>query len=272
MAINIATAASAVEAVTGLLSTGVSLGSITFQTMEVPEKITSGGTQQMAVHKLLGGQRVIDVLGPDERSLEWTGIFRGPTAASRAQQLDALRTAGSAVQLRWLGQVRKVVVQSVELDWTRGGYRIPYRISCTVIPQPSAPPQPGLIDQLASDVSSALGINGILPDISSALSTVQQALPVATVLTGGSPALLSLTSAVGTATGIASTGVGLASSSLSSLASTASAASQTIPGNDALSTANSITSATTAATNAVSYGGALDFLGRMTGNLSRVSP
>ncbi len=272
MALTLSVAAGLAETLTGLVAGGVSLGSVTFQDMEVPEKITSGGTQQLTVHRLLGGMRVIDAMGPDDRSLDWSGIFRGLSAASRGRQLDAMRTAGKPVQLRWLGEVRTVIVQSCELDWTKGGNRIPYRISCTVVPRPATPAKPGLLQQLGSDITSALGIDGILPDISGALQQVQAAMPVAAVLTGGSSTFLALSGAVGTASGIASAGAALGNGALDSLSSAASAAGQTIPSVDAGSMASSIQSALTAATSASTYGAIGDLVSRVSGNLSRVSP
>ena len=272
MALTLSVAAGLAETLTGLLAGGVSLGPVVFDGMEVPEKIASGGTQQLTVHRLMGGARVIDAMGPDDRSLDWSGIFRGPSAASRARQLDGLRSAGAQVQLRWLCEVRTVVVQSCELDWTRGGYRVPYRVSCTVVPQPTAPAQPGLLQQLGSDVTSALGIGNILPDVSSALQRVQAALPVAAALTGGSSAFLALSSAVGTASSVASAGAALGSSTLTSLSATAAAAGQTLPSVDAGSMASGIRSALSAATSAASYGAVGDLVSRVAGNLSRVSP
>ena len=40
------------------------LGPIAFADFATPDCAPFGGRQQMAVHKLIGGQRVIDTLGP----------------------------------------------------------------------------------------------------------------------------------------------------------------------------------------------------------------
>lgn len=271
MAFNTAVAASLAETLTDLFAGGVSIGPVTFSGMEVPEKLTSGGTQQLAVHKLLGGMRQVDAMGPDDRNIEWNGLFRGATAASRARTLEALRSTGAKVQLRWLSEVRTVIVQMVELDWTRGGYRIPYRIACIVLPQPGAAAKPGLLQQLGSDVTSALGIGGILPDAAAALGQVQSVLPVASVLLGGSPTFLALSGAVGTAAGVASAGAALGNGTLGTLSSQASATGQTLPSTDAPSMAASINGALAAATQASTYGAMGDLVSRVTGNLSRVS-
>ena len=44
----------------------VILGPIALQGFEVPESITIGGAQRLAIHRLPGGARVIDALGPDD--------------------------------------------------------------------------------------------------------------------------------------------------------------------------------------------------------------
>ena len=271
MSLNVARLAGLAATVTGLFASQVSIGGIVLDDFAEPEKLTSGGTQQLAIHRLLGGQRQIDAMGPDERNLEFSGILRGPGAAAKGRSLDALRIAGKAVQLAWLSERRTVVVQSCELDWTRGGYRVPYRIACVVVPTPAAATSPGLLQQIGNDVSSALGIGGLAADASAVLSKVQSVLPGAAVLTGGSPAFLEISGAVGTASSVASVGASLGNSSLGTLSSTAAAQGQGMPGTDAPSASSGILGALSAATSAATYGAAGDLLSRIAGNVGRVS-
>jgi hypothetical protein len=51
------------------------LGPVAFSDFEDPERIRFGGAQRLAVHKLPGGARVIDALGPDDTEIGWSGIF-----------------------------------------------------------------------------------------------------------------------------------------------------------------------------------------------------
>jgi hypothetical protein len=51
------------------------LGSLAFDDWSTPSKMGYGGRQMTAVHKLPGGARVVDTLGPDEKDIQWTGTF-----------------------------------------------------------------------------------------------------------------------------------------------------------------------------------------------------
>ena len=54
---------------------GLLLGPIAFGGREVPDKINWGGKQMLAVHKNIGGTRVIDAMGPDPVDIKWAGHF-----------------------------------------------------------------------------------------------------------------------------------------------------------------------------------------------------
>ena len=99
---------------------------------EVPERISYGGQQQMTVHKMPGGGRVFDKMGPDPSPIQWQGIFLGFTAALRRTQMDAIRVAGEPVLLAWGDQVLTVMVMSIDFD--EGFHQIGYRIRCEVVP------------------------------------------------------------------------------------------------------------------------------------------
>src|SRR5690348_10781053 len=88
----------------------LTLGGITFDDFSTPETIMGGGKQAMVVHKLPGGARVIDTLGPDEADIHWKGQFFGDNAYDMALQLDAMRAGGQLQSLTWGGQYRSVVI------------------------------------------------------------------------------------------------------------------------------------------------------------------
>lgn len=115
-----------------MADTAVILGGVTFTGFEIPEKINFGGRQQVAVHRLIGGSRVVDAMGPDPEPVKWQGQFRGPNALARAQALDEIRRAGAVVELTWFDIFRAVVVTDFHAD-TERFYEVPYSITCEVI-------------------------------------------------------------------------------------------------------------------------------------------
>src|SRR5690242_17085448 len=89
------------------------LGPVAFSDFEVPERIRFGGAQRLTVHKLPGGARVIDALGPDDTELGWSGIFAGPDATERALLLDQLRVRGAVLPLKsWNSRQRNAYTQT----------------------------------------------------------------------------------------------------------------------------------------------------------------
>ena len=102
------------------------LGPIAFTDYSPPECLPFGGRQQMAVHKLIGGQRVIDTLGPDDEDIQWSGRFFGAGALSTCLALDSLRAAGQVLPLSYAG-----------MGYTVRGYSpsasmVEYKIRCVV--------------------------------------------------------------------------------------------------------------------------------------------
>ena len=124
----------------------LTLGPVAFVGFELPSSITLGGRQRLAIHKLPGGLRIIDALGPDPADLAWSGIFSGPDAAERARILDALRVAGLQLLLAWDAFLYTVIIESFEADY-RSPWWIPYRLTCAV-----------LRDEAAALVTTALSL------------------------------------------------------------------------------------------------------------------
>ena len=133
------------------------LGPIAFRDFEVPSNINFGGLQRLAVHRLTGGQRVIDALGPDDSSICFSGVFSGPEATARAQLLDELRTTGSALPLIWYVFYYTVVINQFQASYQNPSW-IPYRLVCSVLRDEAA-----AIIQVAESV-----IGSVMNDVAAA--------------------------------------------------------------------------------------------------------
>ncbi|MBV9784777.1 MAG: hypothetical protein JO264_13290 [Acidisphaera sp.] len=161
------------------------LGPVVFQAFEIPERISFGGAQHLAVHRLPGGARVIDALGRDDAEISWSGIFSGGDATERARLLDVLRAAGGVLPLTWDIFYYSAVIAKFEADY-RHGWWIPYRITCTVLRDEAQ----ALLQDVASlavtavaDLGAAAGYAaGAGVDLSAAQNAV--GVPGATTLAG----------------------------------------------------------------------------------------
>lgn len=125
----------------------LTLDGFVFQDFEIPDEMPWGGAQSLSSKKLIGGARIVDAMGADDRPIEWTGRFRGADAVSRALQLDTKRRAGKSVALTW-GQFSYQVKIASFLPIYQRDNEIPYSISCEVISQ--AP---------ASTAASSIGVD-----------------------------------------------------------------------------------------------------------------
>ena len=200
---------SALEAI-GALFGGygtVTLGPVVFQAQEVPERIDIGGAQSLTVHKLPGGQRVIDAMGRDDTALSWSGIMLGPGAEQRLLLLDSLRVSGQQITLAFGTMSYAVVVANFTGTYRRTN-QAEYSISCEVVQDNAAQfsaPTPTLLQQVTSDMGSALAvIPGDLAPIASLVGGAQGALAVTGALSQGSAAF----TAAGGLLNAATTGVG----------------------------------------------------------------
>ena len=133
------------------------IGPVLLQDFELPERIAWGGAQRMAVHRLPGGQRVIDSMGRDDFDIVWRGIFTGSDAGLRARAIDLMRADGGVWPLTWSSFFYSVVVARFDADYTRENW-IPYRIACTV-----------LRDEAEAVVETGLSLAaGVLADVATA--------------------------------------------------------------------------------------------------------
>lgn len=166
------------------MATILSLGDVLFADLEVPERITFGGGQQLVVHKQVGGTRTVDAMGRDDLPLRWSGTFLGKDALQRARYLDAMRIAGQALPLAWSEFLYTVVIARFEADFERE-WLIPYRIICEVVADHSQPQTslagPSINDLIGADLSTANSLvasigngalTGLMGTVNSAISAV----------------------------------------------------------------------------------------------------
>jgi hypothetical protein len=128
----------------------LTLAGIAFDSFSTPKRMGAGGNQALVVHKLPGGERVIDTLGADEADIGWTGEFFGDDAYASVLALDAIRQAGQVVPLIFAGQYRSVIVSSFNYSLRREPVWCEYQIVCTVYQNPSA----GILGATTSSVES----------------------------------------------------------------------------------------------------------------------
>ena len=104
------------------------IGSLVLQGYEVPSRITIGGSQSITMHKLPGGGRIIDAMGPDDGTIAWRGLFVGPDAAQRARILDSMRSQGTPQLLGFADYTLNVIIVHFEYDYQDRGALVSYRI------------------------------------------------------------------------------------------------------------------------------------------------
>lgn len=160
--------------------TVLTLGDFAFSRFEIPQRINFGGQHRLAVHELVGGVRVVDAMGRSDAPIEWSGLFMGASASTRAAYLDGLRVAGAPLALSWDGFDYTVVIQSFQAEYERF-YQVPYRISCVVVQDNAQPTTqiaaPGVDSLIAADQATC---NSLVTGIADGpLSTVMGTLNTA---------------------------------------------------------------------------------------------
>lgn len=155
----------------------LTLGGIAFDDFSTPSEMMFGGNQAMVIHKLPGGQRVIDTLGPDDAPITWSGQFFGNDAYATSLVLNGMKDAGQVVPLTWGGQFRLVIIDRFLPKVKRMPTWVLYEISCTVYQNP-------MQGNLSTSTSS---IDSLVSDDLSTASDL--ASPEATALANGTAAL-----------------------------------------------------------------------------------
>lgn len=174
----------------------LTLGPVLFYGMEVPDKITHiGGDHALVVHKLVGGNRVVDAMGRDDADIQWSGRFRASSAEVRAKLVDFLRIQGQALDLTWSIFRYQVIIKSFVAEYTNPN-EIPYTISCTVVQDYTSPLLTTLlgIDALiGTDLNALLQVATALniPGVTKAVSAVSSAMGEVQTLEGATSTVIS---------------------------------------------------------------------------------
>jgi hypothetical protein len=256
-----ASVASALETLAFGAAGPVVLGSFAFQDFEVPESITLPVRQAVAVHRLIGGERVLDAMGADYGDVAWAGVMLGGGAQARAQSLKALADAGQAVALTWGTWNFTVLPHWISL---REGYqRIVYAIRCTVIRDDSAAPDQLALDlgaSLAGDIGAAIAGGG--GSVAGALANVQATLQLIGPILPGSAAVRAAWNAVSGAQGVVASAQAAAAAQVAGVGGRAAGLSTPV------STMTDLASAATQTGQLAQAATAGAYLGRMAANLS----
>lgn len=130
------------------------LGDVIFERYEIPERIEFGGKQSLAVHKLIGGRRVVDALGADDHDPTWSGRLQGETATDRALLLDEMRRAGRLLALSFGDFFFSVVISDLKLTFERT-YQVLYSLTVQIVSSDDDAPDDSLDDAVSGDMTAA---------------------------------------------------------------------------------------------------------------------
>lgn len=137
------------------------LGGVVFNNFSPPDKIPFGGKQAMAIHKLPGGSRVIDLLGPDDHDITFNGIFFDDNAMTNCMILDGMRKSGAQIPLIFGGMFYNVIIAEFTAHIVRYPNYVEYSVTCMIAFNPMS----GIVSaisavgsMIASDISSALSL------------------------------------------------------------------------------------------------------------------
>ncbi|MCQ9154072.1 hypothetical protein [Acidomonas methanolica] len=195
----------------------VVIGGMVLTGLEVPDELVVGGQQQLTVHRLLGGGRVIDVLGNDPDRLILRGRFVGPQAQARARMVERMRAAGAAVAFSAAGLSCQVWIAQFAYSYQARGAVCAYMLVLERADL-AASAAVDVGGAISGDVGGALsGLSGVVSDVSGGVYTlagqvgtiVGQVTPVAALL-GAGGAVATVTNALAAVNGAAQAGVDLA--------------------------------------------------------------
>ncbi len=179
-------------------SAPVQLGSMTLAGVEVPSLLRVDGEQFLAVTTLPGGARTIQALGDNPASLTLSGLFVGPSALQRAEQMQAMRRAAAQIRLSVSRISTAVVVKSFSYTIRDKGSVCPYQITLEIMPSLSAAADSiaSLTSLVGSDLASAItSVTGTLSDVAQTAQTaiaqtqtiIGQVTPLASLVGLGGP-------------------------------------------------------------------------------------
>lgn len=142
---------------------------------EVPDKVTIAGRHKTVLHQMVGGKRVIDVLGVEYAPLTWSGVITGSQSGDRVNALERMRDAGKKLRLTLDNYSFTVVITSFTPVY-EFIYRRPYSIEVAIVANNASPLKVdaltgALQGVLDSNIGQALGLSNII-DISTVTNAV----------------------------------------------------------------------------------------------------
>lgn len=150
-----------------MVDTVITLGSFTFQDLEVPQSINFGGDQRLVVHEMVGGARDVQTLGAQPADISWSGLMTGPDALTRAQQLNQMRIAGNTLSFSVFSESYSVIIASFSY-YTERYYQVEYSITLKVVVDynsiNSNATVVGFDDQIMTDFTNASSLATIIND------------------------------------------------------------------------------------------------------------
>lgn len=108
------------------------LGDFQFVTFEEPESVTFGKHQATYKHIMIGGKRIIDVMGAGDPDISWNGYFTGIGAEERARFLERMASEGQELTLLTSEFVKRVIISDFTYDYHRH-WPIKYTITLLVV-------------------------------------------------------------------------------------------------------------------------------------------
>jgi len=146
--------------------TRLMLGDFEFMEFEVPEQVVIHGRQKTVQHQMIGGHRIIDVLGTEYEPLTWSGTITGSQAGERVSALERMRDAGHPVLLT-LDDYRFTVVITAFSPVYAFVWRRPYSIEVAIVRNEGTPAKVdaltgALRELIDSDLGRALGLASII--------------------------------------------------------------------------------------------------------------
>lgn len=119
------------------MSGSLTLGEVTFNNFEMPEQLAIGGKQQLVIHSLPGGGRIVDAMGANEAPIRWSGVFSGQQAAERVRLVERLRRSGQRQLLTWNAWRYFAVIEEFEAQ-VSSSWWIPYTIKLCILTSDSS--------------------------------------------------------------------------------------------------------------------------------------
>lgn len=160
--------------------------SFVFEGYEEPYEVNFGKEQSSCKHILIGGGRVIDMMGAGDPDITWSGYFTGFQATLRARYLETLCKQGQPLTLRTNAFIKEVVISK----FTFGQHEIwpiQYTITVQVIEDKTLPVNfavPGdltitVLEYLfqAEAIAAAISNGGINGALAAAIAASEAAAP-----------------------------------------------------------------------------------------------